>query len=136
MCATSPRFPAWQSKIGPSELGGAQMTLVKLDTRRITDWDTFHRAFAEAVGFPGFYGRNMNAWIDCMTYLDDPSAEMTKTHAPPAGVVTLQLEEVDDFARRCPEQYAAIIECAAFVNWRRIEKGDPAVLALSFYKSP
>lgn len=37
------------------------MTLVKLDTRRITDWDTFHDVFAEVFGFPGFYGRNMNA---------------------------------------------------------------------------
>ncbi|MDG3003854.1 barstar family protein [Paludisphaera mucosa] len=40
------------------------MQLVKLDTRRITDWDAFHDAFAEAFGFPEFHGRNMNAWID------------------------------------------------------------------------
>jgi RNAse (barnase) inhibitor barstar len=110
------------------------MTLVKLDTRRITDWDSFHDVFAEALGFPGFYGRNMDAWIDCMTWLDDPSAEMTTVHALPGGVVVLQLEHVGDFARRCPEQYAAIIECSAFVNWRKLEIGEPAVLALSFYK--
>jgi hypothetical protein len=112
------------------------MTLVKLDTRRITDWDTFHTVFAEVFGFPGFYGRNMDAWIDCMTWLDDPSAEMTKLHAPSGGVVVLELEHVDDFARRCPELYAAIVECAAFVNWRKIEIGEQAVLALSFYKRP
>jgi RNAse (barnase) inhibitor barstar len=46
------------------------MTLVKLDTRRIRDWDTFHDLFAEVFGFPGFYGRNMDAWIDCMTWLE------------------------------------------------------------------
>ncbi|MDZ4753789.1 MAG: barstar family protein [Phycisphaerae bacterium] len=30
--------------------------------------------FAETFGFPGFYGRNMNAWNDCMTFLDGPDA--------------------------------------------------------------
>ena len=34
----------------------------------------------------------------------------------------MELEDVDEFARRCPEQYAAIIECAAFVNWRKVVK--------------
>jgi RNAse (barnase) inhibitor barstar len=68
------------------------MTLVKLDTGRITDWNTFHDVFAEVFGFPGFYGRNLNAWIDCMTYLDDPSAEMTTLHAPPDGVLVLHLD--------------------------------------------
>jgi hypothetical protein len=110
------------------------MTIVTLDTRRITDWDSFHAVFAEAFGFPDFYGRNMDAWIDCMTSLDDPDAGMTQVHAPSGGVLVLQREDVDDFSRRCPEQYAAVVECSAFVNWRRIEVGEPAVLALSFFK--
>ena len=111
------------------------MTLVRLDTRRITDWDSFHEVFTELFGFPDFYGRNMDAWNDCMTYLDDPTAGMTAIHAPRGGILTLQLEHVDDFARRCPDQYEAIVECAAFVNWRRIEIGGTAVLALSYFKS-
>ena len=111
------------------------MTLVKLDTSRIANWDTFHAAFAEAFGFPGFYGCNMNAWIDCMTSLDDPSAMMTKVHAPQGGVLVLELEHVDEFAHRCPEQYSAILEGSAFVNWRKIEIGEPAVLAISFCKN-
>ena len=107
------------------------MTVVKVDTRRIRDWDTFHAVFAEAFGF---YGRNMNAWIDCLTSLDEPAHGMTTVHAPSGGVVALELEHVDDFSRRCPEQYAAVVECAAFVNWRRIEAGESPVLALSFFK--
>lgn len=111
------------------------MILIRLDTHRIIDWGTFHDAFAEAFGFPGFYGRNMDAWIDCMTYLDDPTDSMTAIPAPPGGVVTLQLEHVEDFARRCPEQFEALIDCAAFVNWRRIELGEDAMIALSYRKS-
>ncbi len=110
------------------------MIVVKLDTRRITDWNTFHDVFAETFGFPAFYGRNMNAWIDCMTSIDDPPAGMTKVHAQPDSVVALELEHVNEFAHRCPEQYAAVIECSAFVNWRKMEVGESAVLALSFYK--
>ena len=114
---------------------GIQM-LVRIDTTRIRDWNSFHAVFQEAMGFPDFYGANMNAWIDCMSYLDDPAAGMTAQHVPPGGILTLQIDEVDDFASRCPEQYRAIVECSAFVNWRRVESGGLAVVALSFYKDP
>lgn len=110
--------------------------IVRIDARRITGWDSFHDVFAEALGFPDFYGRNMSAWIDCLTYADDPGSAMTTVHAPPGGVVTIHLDDARDFPRRCPEPYAALVESAAFVNWRRIEMGQPAVLALSFAVEP
>jgi len=78
----------------------------------------------------------MNAWIDCVSYIDDPAAEMTAQHVTPGAVLTLHVDDIDDFASRCPEQYDALVECSAFVNWRRVERGEPAVVALSFYKSP
>ncbi len=40
---------------------GMFMGVVTIDTRRITDWETFHDVFAEVFGFPEFYGRNMEA---------------------------------------------------------------------------
>ena len=110
------------------------MVLVRIDARQITDWDSFHSVFAEALGFPSFYGRNMDAWIDCMTDLDDPDAGMTAVHASPGGVVTLQLDGMRSLAERCPEQYHALVECSAFVNWRRVEAGEEPVIALSFYE--
>ena len=58
---------------------------------------------------------------------------MTAVHASPGHVVVLQCAGIKEFAARCPEQYAALVECSAFVNWRRIEKGDEPALALSFY---
>ena len=68
-----------------------------------------------------------------MTYLDDPDAGMTSTHVAPGDVVVLCISAVADFRKRCPEIYATLVECSAFVNYRRIERGAPAVLALSFY---
>jgi len=112
------------------------MTRVRIDTRSIVDWPTFHSAFAEALGFPKFYGRNMNAWIDCMTYVDDSSAGMSAVTVPPGEVLTLEIEDVTSFSLRCPEQFESLIDCAAFVNWRRLEQGEPAVLALSYYRGP
>jgi len=110
--------------------------IVRIDGRRIRDWGSFHAVFKEAMGFPDFYGANMDAWIDCMSYVDDPTAGMTTQHVSPGAVLTLHVDEINDFAFRCPEQYDALVECSAFVNWRRAERGEPAVLALSFYKSP
>jgi len=106
---------------------------VSIDGAAIVDWATFHHVFAAALGFPASYGRNMDAWIDCMSYLGDIEEGMTQVHAPAGGVVTLVLGNARSFKARCPEQWAAMIECSAFVNWRLLERGKPAVLALAFY---
>lgn len=111
-------------------------TIVSIPTHQITDWDTFHTVFQSVFGFPGFYGCNMDAWIDCMTCLDDPSSGMTSIFVSPGDLLALRIDDAADFQRRCPEQYDAFIECAAFVNYRRINhhrsiKGDEQpVLAL------
>lgn len=47
-----------------------QTTIVDIPAHEITDWDSFHDVFKRVFGFPDFYGRNMDAWIDCMTDLD------------------------------------------------------------------
>jgi hypothetical protein len=106
--------------------------VVSVDCARIRDWSSFHDEFASTFGFPDFYGKNMNAWIDCMTSLDKPEDGMTRIHAEKGGVVTLQLDHVVPFRDEHPELYAAIVECAAFVNWCRLEVGEPSVLSISF----
>lgn len=105
-------------------------TLVPIPTNRITDWVSFHEVFAEALGFPDFYGENMDAWIDCLTYADEPEAQMLARGVPPGELLTLQIDDASDFAVRCPEQFKALVECAAFVNYRRVEVGGKPVLCL------
>lgn len=109
------------------------MKVIKIDTHCIKDWDSFHDVFMKALGFPEFYGRNMNAWIDCMSSLDCPEHGMTTVHVAPGEVMVFELSDATDFATRCPEIYNAIVECSAFVNYRRIENGEPVVLSLSYY---
>lgn len=59
----------------------------------------------------------------------------TDVAAGDCDVLTLQLEDVANFAARCPEQYDAVVECAAFVNWRQIGVGKRPILALVFFKA-
>ena len=88
-------------------------TKVSLDCDRIKDWQSFHEEFVHAFGFPDFYGKNMDAWIDCLTYLDDPDAGMTNVHCNP-GSVMVELSNVKPFKQRCPDQYDAVIEMLGF----------------------
>ena len=106
--------------------------VVSIPTEEIRDWDSFHTVCARVLGFPDFYGRNMNAWIDCMTSIDHPAHGMTAVHAA-AGTLAIQLGDCTNFAQRCPEQYEVILDSAAFVNYRRIDLGDRPVLAISCF---
>jgi RNAse (barnase) inhibitor barstar len=103
---------------------------VSIDCRALRDWTSFHSEFARVFGFPAFYGKNMNAWIDCMTSLDVPDDGMSTVHCELGTVLTLELNNASDFASRCPEQYEALVHCAEFVNTRRVEVGETAVLVL------
>ena len=111
------------------------MTTVRIDAGRIVDQKSFHDVFAESFGFPPFYGRNMSAWIDCMSDLADPTTGMTKLHAPAGGVIVIQLDGVDEFASRCPGLFGNFQDAAAFVNLRQVQAGRPPVLSLAYEKT-
>ena len=106
------------------------MRTVTIPVGKIVDWPSFHDTFQRELGFPDFYGRNMDAWIDCMTSVNTPSDGLTSITVQPDEILILRIDEPFEFRRRCPEQNNALIECTAFVNYRRIEVGEPPVLAL------
>jgi RNAse (barnase) inhibitor barstar len=108
------------------------VSLARIDCSRIRDWASFHDEFNRVFMFAGFYGRNMDAWIDCLSSLDKPDAQLTGVHCESGKVLTIELENAAEFKALRGEQYMALIECAAFVNWRRIQQGQQPVLALSF----
>lgn len=97
------------------------MPTVVIDACRIHDWESFHDVFAEALHFPGYYGRNLDAWIDCMTDICGPEE-----------ITVVELAHARDFAHRCPEIHAALIDSAAFVNWRLIHNGHGPAIALAW----
>ena len=71
------------------------MPIVRIDGSRISDWESFHDVLSEVMGFPEFYGRNMNAWIDCMTSLDEPLDGLTSIHATGAATLTIHISNTN-----------------------------------------
>ncbi|MDQ3620279.1 MAG: barstar family protein [Actinomycetota bacterium] len=109
------------------------MMVIEIPTDRISDVESFHTVFAELMGFPDFYGRNMAAWVDCMSSVDDPESGMTSVTVKEGEVLTLKLVSYPSFRDRCPDLLNDLVEEAVFVNWRRIESGLPPLVALAFY---
>lgn len=108
------------------------MPVIDVDVTRVHDWNTFHDVFAQTLGFMDGYGRNMDAWIDCLTYADEDEGT-SQIVVGQGDVLTLQLVGGRDLRERCPEIYVDLIDCAAFVNWRRIESGKRPILAVSYW---
>jgi hypothetical protein len=109
--------------------------LLQIDARHITGWGTFHDLFARLFGFPANYPRTMNPWMNALFSLDDPAKSLSALKLPPGDLLVLQLDNVDEFAEKCPQQYAAIVECIAMVNLRRLEAGASPIATLAYFKN-
>lgn len=104
--------------------------IVRLDARRLTDTAGMHAALSEAFGFPASYGRNLDALVDCMTCLDSPKAALSRLLALPGEIVLVAIEGADAVPQSRP-QIRQIADAMSFVNWRRLEKGQPPIVALA-----
>ncbi len=107
------------------------MANVRLDTKQINDWKSFHQLCKEEFGFPDFYGMNMNAWIDCLTSLDENDG-MSHFHLARGEMLHIEVSNTEDFNSRLPEIFDALVECSAFVNRRYVDDGNSPVLSLLF----
>jgi RNAse (barnase) inhibitor barstar len=105
---------------------------VKIDASKIKGWESFHSIFAEVMGFPDFYGKNMNAWIDCMSYMDDSNAGMTKIFVSSDEICLLEISSAADFLKRLPEIFSALVECTSVVNQRAKDSSPLPLLAIAF----
>lgn len=61
---------------------------------RIRDWDALHTALAEGLGFPAWYGRNLDALYDLLTEAAEP--------------VTLTIYDWDSLAEALGEKAASL----------------------------
>jgi len=97
------------------------MEHAQIDISSVSNWEEFHAVFAHKFSFPDYYGKNMNAWIDCMEdfALGDRS-------------LMLHMDGMAKLKEVCPEIYEAICECSSFINYRSKESGGSTFLALSF----
>jgi len=92
-------------------------------TERIKDWPSFHAESASLFGFPDFYGKNMDAWIDCMSYFGEEDG-MSTVKLQPGEVLTLCVPKFEEFSKNYSEVCAGLLDCTAFVNRRYIEANE------------
>ena len=74
----------------------------------------------------------MDAWIDCMSCLTDPSAGMSEIHLENGEALVIQISHTSDFRKRLPEIYDELVYCAASVNKRFADRKESSVVALAF----
>jgi hypothetical protein len=108
--------------------------IIRIDARRLSDSAALHATMSEAFGFPDWYGRNLDALVDCLAHLDDPKAGMSRVQVFPGQVALLALDHVDDPDQPRSEPLRKLLDVVAFVNWRRLEMGQPPVLALAYHR--
>ena len=107
------------------------MARVRLETSKIVDWPSFHAECRRAIGFPQFYGANMNAWIDCLSYLREvPETNLSGVRLGSKEVLELELPDVKELRRRLPTVVEALLDCTAAVNRRYLERGELPALTL------
>jgi hypothetical protein len=53
-------------------------------------------------GFPSFYDRNMDAWIDCLTYVRDGDG-MSPFALGPTEPLVIEVLNTDAFKQHAPE---------------------------------
>lgn len=94
---------------------------VKVDFNKIRDWESFHEVFAELMGFPDFYGKNNNAWIDCMSYIDDEDAGMSKITVKSGESLNIISVGTEECIKNSSEVVLGFLEIVANVNQRFIE---------------
>ena len=79
-------------------------------------WKNFHKECKYTFNFPDYYGENMDAWIDCMDELFEKP-------------IIINIKNAKKLKENAPDILSAILECSAFVNYRKVEAGDnPTIL--------
>jgi len=92
-----------------------------LKAENLTSWKSFHSEFKSVLCFPDFYGENMNAWIDCVHELVADEQ------------IVIHIKNGKLLKEAAPEILQTLLECSAFVNYRKIEARENPGLLVSLY---
>jgi RNAse (barnase) inhibitor barstar len=120
------------SRIAPQDPWEIEMKTIEVLFSIFKSESTFHTAFAEIMGFPGSYGHNWDAWIDCMSYLDDFATGMTQVSLKENEQLELKIfgyefaEELDK-----SDVFRHFCICSGFVNSRFAERQSETRLIIS-----
>jgi RNAse (barnase) inhibitor barstar len=105
------------------------MAVVHLNGETITDQKSFHSACKTAFGFPDFYGDNMDAWVDCLSYLRDEE-NMTKFLLKPSEKLQIVIDRADILRKNVPDLLEELSFCIEGINERYADYGENPALEL------
>jgi RNAse (barnase) inhibitor barstar len=105
------------------------MARVALDGRRITDWPAFHRESQAAFGFAACYGRNLDAWVDCLSGVRDGD-RMSAIALAPDEMLDIELRHAAALSRAAPQILQTLSELIDAVNARLADAGQAPALRL------
>jgi len=90
----------------------------QIDGSVIVDWDSFHDEFQKQLGFFDGYGRNMDAWNDCMRdmYTNGEYKSLTKFDLSDGDTFTLVVVNTAQWKRNAEEVFSAFKGSASFCN--------------------
>lgn len=99
---------------------------ITLDCSKFSNENIFYDELIPIFGFPDFFGRNINALIDCLSGLRYPEEGMIKVNVTKNGSLLLILKNyssADDVAQKI------LMYAVEFVNFRSRQKHlVPAIL--------
>jgi len=105
------------------------MAQVILDGSAITDWPSFHAACRREFGFPDFYGDNLDAWVDCLSYLRDDEG-MTRFRLGEDEVLRIEIRNAAALRAKAPEIPEELAFCVEAINDRYADYGEKPALEL------
>lgn len=94
------------------------MKTIQVTERCFKDESKFHKEFSEVMGFPGFYGQNWDAWIDCMSSIDKPDEQMSQMTVGKSELLEIEILIKDGNSYYKTQTWGSFCSCVAAVNGR------------------
>jgi hypothetical protein len=104
-----------------------------VDLSAVRSWSDLDELWAEALGFPNWYGRNRDAWLDIMSSLDEIG--MVERPFEGRGPILIRVGGVEALADRHPEVLVELVALTAAANERYRHSESGRALALVFEPS-
>jgi hypothetical protein len=121
---------------GAASARSRRLKSIRIQASVITDEASLHAEFQKELGFPGYYGNNWNAWIDCMSCLTEAAGYMSSVHLDPGEDLVLELADGEAFRIRCPNVFADLVDCVESVNSGYADRGEDNRITVSLTGSP
>ena len=93
--------------------------------------DDFHDEMKRLFGFPDFYGKNFNAFIDCLSSLRFPEDGMTNIHLDKDEYLLMEIKGIHSLSDEIRHGFLLSIEV---INQGAISFGDEALIFLLLIK--